>query len=67
MGKNILLSQFGTYNSFLKSGGLLLLSGFYVTDVDDLISAKELGGYNLIEKLEKETWCGLKFQKHGQN
>ena len=65
INKNILLCQFETYNSFLKSGGLLLLSGFYVTDADDLIVAKELGEYKLLEKLEKETWCGLKLQKNG--
>tara|TARA_B110000503_G_C7154339_1_gene416630 strand:- start:1238 stop:2083 length:846 start_codon:yes stop_codon:yes gene_type:complete len=65
INKNILLSQFETYNSHLKSGGLLLLSGFYITDADDLIAAKELKGYSVIEKLAKETWCGLKLQKHG--
>ncbi len=67
INKNILLSQFDTYNAHLKKGGLLLLSGFYVTDADDLIAAKELAGYTLIDKLEKETWCGLKFQKHDKD
>lgn len=65
INKNILLSQFTTYNNHLKNGGLLLLSGFYVTDADDLIAAKELKDYSLVEKLDKETWCGLKLQKHG--
>ena len=65
INKNILLSQFGTYNAHLKKGGLLLLSGFYVTDADDLVAAKELGGYALVGNLEKETWCGLKLQKNG--
>jgi len=65
INKNILLSQFETYNSALKRGGVILLSGFYVTDADDLIAAKELEGYALVAKLEKETWCGLKLQKHG--
>ena len=65
INKNILLSQFETYDSHLKNGGLLLLSGFYITDADDLIAAKELSGYSVIKKLTKETWCGLKLQKHG--
>ncbi len=65
INKNLLLTQFETYNGHLKKGGLLLLSGFYVTDVDDLLAAKELAEYSLVDKLEKETWCGLKLQKHG--
>jgi len=65
INKNILLSQFETYNAHLKKGGLLLLSGFYVTDADDLIAAEELARFTVIDKLEKETWCGLKLQKNG--
>ena len=63
INKNILLRQFRTYNSHLNNGALLLLSGFYETDADDLIQAKELDGYALIHQTTKETWCALKLQK----
>ena len=65
INKNILLSQFSTYYAHLKEGGSLLLSGFYETDATDLMEAEELKDCQLVKQLTKETWCGLKLQKHG--
>lgn len=63
INKNILLRQFATYDFHLKDGALLLLSGFYETDSEDLVKAKDLPDYSLIKQLTKETWCALKLQK----
>ena len=63
INKNILLRQLPTYKLHLNNRALLLLSGFYETDAEDLIQAKELDGYALIHQITKETWCALKLQK----
>jgi ribosomal protein L11 methyltransferase len=63
INKNILLAEMKTYASYLNAGGLLLLSGFYVHDIDDL--RKEASKYNLkaLAHDERETWACLLLQK----
>lgn len=63
INKNILLSEMETYASFLATGGQLLLSGFYVQDIEDL--KKEALKYHLKEIAhdERETWACLLLQK----
>ena len=65
INKNILLSQFETYNRHLNNKGFLLLSGFYVTDAADVVAAEHLNTFETKAQIDKETWCGLKLQKHG--
>lgn len=59
INKNILLAEMHHYASYLEKGGLLLLSGFYVHDIDDL--KKEAAKYNLSEVAhdERENWACL--------
>jgi len=63
INKNVLLEEMPHYAGKLKKGGMLLLSGFYKTDQED-ISVKA-GSYKL--KLEKESyknnWACLVFSK----
>jgi ribosomal protein L11 methyltransferase len=63
INKNVLLSEIKIYQNYLKPGGLLLLSGFYVHDIDDLKS--ECSRYKLKEEFrdEKETWACLLMKK----
>jgi ribosomal protein L11 methyltransferase len=63
INKNVLLSEIRIYQRYLKPGGLLLLSGFYVPDMDDL--KKESARYGLQEEFrdEKETWACLLLRK----
>jgi hypothetical protein len=48
-----------SYASFLTKGGQLLLSGFYISDIEDLKA--EAARYNLQEIAhdERETWACL--------
>jgi ribosomal protein L11 methyltransferase len=64
INKNILLAEMHHYASYLEKGGLLLLSGFYVHDIDDL--NKEAAKYNLTEVAqdERESWACLLLEKH---
>src|SRR5690606_20374736 len=47
INKNVLLDEIKIYQQYLNKDGLLLLSGFFTTDIDDLKT--EPSKYNLIE------------------
>lgn len=59
INKNILMNEMHHYASFLTKRGQLLLSGFYVSDIEDLKA--EATKYNLQEVVhdERETWACL--------
>jgi ribosomal protein L11 methyltransferase len=62
INKNVLLAEMKLYVSYLKPGGLLLLSGFYSHDIPDLLM--EASAFNLAEvkRDERETWSSLLLQ-----
>lgn len=64
INKNVLLNEMKVYSEFLSSGGKLLLSGFYTTDIADLL--KEASPLGLIEvsRDEKENWAALLLSKN---
>lgn len=59
INKNVLLDEMKIYSTHLNPSGLLLLSGFYTHDIQDLL--KEASKYNLKEakRDERETWACL--------
>jgi ribosomal protein L11 methyltransferase len=59
INKNVLLEELKLYAKYLLPGGLLLLSGFYVNDIPDLLEVGSL--YNLQEQRRdaKENWAAL--------
>ena len=59
INKNVLLDELYLYKQFLAPAGLLLLSGFYTTDIPDLLS--EASRYHLTElkRDEREGWAAL--------
>lgn len=63
INKNVLLDEIKTYQHYLNKEGLLLLSGFYTHDIDDL--KKEAALYNLheVKRDERETWASLLLKK----
>lgn len=62
INKNILLAEMQTYASYMQSGSQLLLSGFYVHDIEDLKA--EASKYNLVEVAHdvRESWACLLLQ-----
>ena len=64
INKNILLEEIKQYQSFLMPGGLLLISGFYTTDIPDLLH--EAANYGLAEEKrdERENWASLLLRKN---
>jgi ribosomal protein L11 methyltransferase len=59
INKNVLLAEMAQYAQYLKPGGLLLLSGFYMSDIDDLKAAALPFGLHEHKRDEKETWVCL--------
>jgi ribosomal protein L11 methyltransferase len=64
INKNILIAEIGRYEKFLKKGGLLLLSGFYVEDVDDLVSEGKKNNLSEMKRTDRENWAALLLQKN---
>ncbi|MCE2776778.1 MAG: 50S ribosomal protein L11 methyltransferase [Algoriphagus sp.] len=63
INKNVLLDELAIYSSLLSSQGLLLLSGFYSEDIDDLVQAAWVQGLFLTMQTTKDNWAALCFQK----
>jgi ribosomal protein L11 methyltransferase len=59
INKNVLLAELGQYAGYLNKGGLLLLSGFYVHDIDDLKKAAGEFWLSEVRRDEKEGWASL--------
>lgn len=59
INKNILKSHIQQYATSLEKGGMLMLSGFFESDADELIAAGNDVGLTLSGTLTKETWAAL--------
>jgi ribosomal protein L11 methyltransferase len=64
INKNVLLDEIKLYQKYLSGGGLLLLSGFFTQDIEDL--KIEAATYHLseIRRDEKENWASLLLVKN---
>ena len=63
INRNILLEQISSYSLALIEGGVLLLSGFYQSDIESLRQCCEAEGLSYEEEKQKGDWCALKFVK----
>ena len=63
INKNILLMEMPYYNTYLLKGGLLLLSGFYESDISDLLARAEKEGLKKVSHTLHDTWATLLLQK----
>lgn len=65
INKNVLLQEMKIYASYLDKDGLLLLSGFYKDDVEDIL--EEAGKHNmvLIKESERNKWASIVLRKAG--
>jgi ribosomal protein L11 methyltransferase len=63
INKNVLLYEMPQYAAYLNAKGLLLLSGFFEEDINDLL--KEGSKYKLkeVQRDSKENWASLLLQK----
>ena len=63
INRNILLEQISSYSLALIEGGVLLLSGFYQSDIESLRQCCEAEGLSYEEEKQKGDRCALKFVK----
>jgi ribosomal protein L11 methyltransferase len=63
INRNVLMQDMQNYAKSMKNGAQLLLSGFYITDAETLITHAQKLGLCLIDKKEKNTWCLLHLSK----
>jgi ribosomal protein L11 methyltransferase len=61
INKNVLLAHLPSYSKCLNTNGILLLSGFFETDAEDLISAAFEENLVLQSKKIKDGWAMLFF------
>ncbi len=63
INKNVLIAEMEQYAWHLVQGGMLLISGFYTKDVDDLIDVAGKFGLREISRSERETWAAVLLTK----
>lgn len=63
INKNVLLEEMRHYASFLRSGGTLLLSGFFTSDIPDLLREASTLALTERHRDEREGWAALTLEK----
>jgi len=63
INKNVLLDELAQYTAYLNPGGVLLLSGFYEDDVDDLLQEARRYGMKEVRRDAREQWAALLLAK----
>ncbi|MBN1252827.1 MAG: 50S ribosomal protein L11 methyltransferase [Bacteroidales bacterium] len=63
INKNILLADINQYSKSLETGGLLLLSGFYTEDYDDLNKILKQNELTFISKRINNNWLMMTYKK----
>ncbi len=59
INKNVLLEEIALYQAYMSPGGLLLLSGFYVEDIPDLLTEGGKFGLSEVRRDSRENWASL--------
>lgn len=65
INKNVLLHDMAQYAACLEPGGRLLLSGFFESDVPDLLRKAMAHGLQEVDRGVKHHWAVLELQKNG--
>ncbi len=63
INRNILLQQIPEYYNFMQLGAVLVISGFYESDIADIQSLAESVGLKKVAQLSKNQWASVVFSK----
>ena len=64
INKNVLLAELEAYSEYLSAGGILLLSGFYTSDIPDLLNTAMKFGLSECSRDQREGWASLVLNKN---
>lgn len=64
INKNVLKAHLPSYAEMLETNGILMLSGFFNTDVDELLTFAHQFGFEKVAILNKDNWAAIKLIKH---
>ena len=64
INKNILIENFSVYSNAVKPQGTLILSGFFKTDKEDLVTCATKYGFVFEVELSKDEWSMLEFKRN---
>jgi len=62
INKNVLVGDMRAFHNALNSGGYMILSGFFVTDRDEIRSEAEKFGSKLVSECDEDSWACMMFQ-----
>lgn len=63
INKNVLKSHIESYSKALEKNGVLLLSGFFDSDVEELVTFADKFSLSLCKVYSKESWAGIQLTK----
>lgn len=63
INKNVLLAEMYDYSDLLTAKGTLFLSGFYETDIKDILACAEQFGLSHVRHTIKDSWAALILSK----
>ncbi len=64
INRNVILDSLDQLSELVNKKGLLLISGILIKDFDTVVNHAETFGFNLVERVEKDGWLCLKFNKN---
>ena len=65
INKNILIADMEKYANATNPNGTLFVSGFYTSDIEDIVTVASNYGFTLSDQQEDSDWTSLKF-KNGE-
>jgi ribosomal protein L11 methyltransferase len=64
INKNVLRAHFSSYAKVLNDGGRLFISGFFISDVDELLLNAASYGFQKMRILSKDNWAAIELKRH---
>ena len=64
INKNVLLHEMNQYAKYILPKGLLLLSGFYLEDLDDICEEAAKYGFAKTDLMTKNNWASILLQRN---
>lgn len=61
INRNVITKNLQSWRTFIRPGGVLVISGILVTDVRDILALASELGFSLIRQLTRDGWVSISF------